>query len=125
MLHSSNSHLDIEEEYLHHEFDSIIERIVTSVVELYEELVTFKSYFTAEITDIKKTLKHLPACTDCIKLSIGSPAKDANMLKRRFDAAVHLLLPANKGFDSDYMAGGVCSGLPHFVAQKFQNIRNH
>jgi hypothetical protein len=44
------------------------------------------------------------------------------MLESRFDSAAHLLLPANKVFDNDYVAGAVCSGLPHFVAQKFQNI---
>jgi hypothetical protein len=119
---SQAAYLDVEEEDLHHAFDSSIERILTSVVELHKKLATFKSRFAAEITDIKKILNHLSACKDCIVLSVGTPAKDANMLESRFDAAAHVLLPANKVFGSDYVAGKVCSGLPHFVVQKFQNI---
>jgi hypothetical protein len=119
---SDAAYLDVEEEDLHHDFDSNIERILTSVVELQKELATVKSYVTAEVADIKKILEHLSACTDCIVLSIGTPAKDAHTLESRFDAAAHLLLPAHKVFDNDYIAGGVCSGLPHFVAQKFQNL---
>ena len=99
---------------------SDIRSIHSSITELRTQVEAFKEYVGKEFTDLKRDLKRVAACADCLVLSARAdiPSKDSDAANARGE---HLLLPIRTVFNVEYTAAGVCSGIPAFIYQRVKD----
>jgi hypothetical protein len=75
---------------------------------------------SGEFTDLKGDLQRVAACADCLVLSActNTPPKDSNVPNSRGE---HLLLPIRTVLNAEYLAAGVCPGIPAFIYQRLKD----
>jgi hypothetical protein len=69
------------------------------IAELRSQVQALRVYVGKELTDLKRDLKHVAACADCLVLSANTdtPSKDTNAANSRGE---HLLLPIRTVFNA-------------------------
>jgi hypothetical protein len=89
---------------------------VQSEVSAIETVIARLATLQKDMDDVKKSIVHLKSCMDCIVLSSGATniAKDVQSIDSR---VMHLLLPVNNVFNTEYVAVAVNSALPSFILQ--------